>query len=356
MMHHKRFELTTAQIADLLSGQVIGEKDVVIGSINEIQHAQKGSITFLSNPRYLKFLKHTKASAILVDQEFDANAIPHKLNQIVVANAYLSFTALLETYQKLTSTPKNGIEQPHFFGANSSIGTSCYIGAFAYIGEHVNIGNHVKIHPQCYVGDHCTIGDHTILYPGVKLYPHTQIGNYCKLQAGAVVGSHGFGFAQKKDGSYANIPQIGKVQIGNHVDIGSNTTIDCATIGTTNIADGVKIDNLVQIAHNVQIGNNTIIAAQTGISGSTSIGKQVMIGGQTGTVGHIHIADHTKVGARSGITKDTKSDQILWGVPAIDRHEYLKSFAIYRKLPELQKKIELLEGKILNLMLDNDNG
>lgn len=352
MTSKKSFELTTGQIAELLSGQVIGDTTEKITAISEIQHAQSGSITFLANPKYAKYLVHTKASAILVDRSFNNEATPEGLIKIQVENAYLSFTALLETYQKLSSVTKVGFEQPHFLGTDTTIGENCYVGAFAYIGQNVTIGNHVKIFPQCHIGDHSVIGDHTTLYPGVKIYPHSIIGSYCNLQAGAVIGSHGFGFAPQKDGSYANIPQIGNVQLGNHVDIGANTTIDCATIGTTRIADGVKIDNLVQIAHNVQIGENTVIAAQTGISGSATVGKQVMIGGQTGTVGHITIADYTKVGARSGITKDTKSDQILWGVPAIDRQQYLKSYAVYRKLPELQKKIEQLEGKIINLKLD----
>ncbi len=351
MTTNSSFQLTIGQIAVLLSGQVIGDDQTLISEISEIQHARKGSITFLSNPKYAKHLVSTQASAIIVDSELQNTPLQKGLSQIKVKNAYLSFTALLETYLKHTHVPKKGLEEPLHFGTNSTYGDGCYLGAFSYVGDEVTIGNHVKIHPQCYIGDGSHIGDHTIIYPGVKLYPRTKIGSYCNIQAGAIIGSHGFGFAPKKDGSYVNIPQIGNVVLGNHVDIGANTTIDCATIGSTYIADGVKIDNLVQVAHNVEIGQNTAIAAQTGISGSVKIGKQVLIGGQAGTVGHIEIADFTKVGARSGITKNTRSDQVLWGVPAIDRQEYLKSFAVYRKLPELRKKIEELEGKILNLML-----
>ncbi len=352
MSDQKRFSLTIRELSDLLSGEVIGDENELITGIAEIQHAQKGSISFLSNPKYSKFIPTTKASVLLVDSSFDQLEFPNTLTRIKVSNAYLSFTALLETYQKLISTPPSGLEQPFFKGEGTTIGEHCYIGAFSYLGKNVRIGDQVKIFPHCYVGDNTVIDEHTILYPGVKTYANTKIGSYCNIQAGAVIGSHGFGFAPNKDGSFTNIPQVGNVELGNHVDIGANTTIDCATIGTTRIADGVKIDNLVQVAHNVEIGKNTAIAAQTGISGSVKIGKNVLIGGQTGTVGHIEIADFTKVSARSGITKNTKSEQILWGVPAIDRKEYLKSFAIYRKLPELQKKIEELEGKILNLMSD----
>ena len=352
MSDQKRFSLTIRELSDLLSGEVIGNESELITGISEIQHAQKGSISFLSNPKYTKYIHSTHASALLVDSSFDQLDFPDELTRIKVSNAYLSFTALLETYQKTTSTPPSGFEEPFFKGEGATIGENCYIGAFSYLGKNVQIADHVRIFPHCYIGGNSVINEHTILYPGVKIYPNTKVGSYCNLQAGAVIGSHGFGFAPNKDGSFTNIPQVGNVELGNHVDIGANTTIDCATVGTTRIADGVKIDNLVQVAHNVEIGKNTAIAAQTGISGSVKIGKNVLIGGQTGTVGHIEIADFTKVGARSGITKNTKSDQILWGVPAIDRQEYLKSFAIYRKLPELQKKIEELEGKILNLMSD----
>lgn len=346
----REFKLTIGEIAKLLSGKVAGDGDEHIYAISEIQQAKRGSITFLSNPKYRKYLASTEASAILVDESFQKTSFPNGLTRIEVDNAYLAFTALLETFQKLTGTVKTGIEQPSFQAASASFGKDTYLGAFSYLGEQVKIGDHVKVYPHSYIGDGTIIGDHSIIYPGVKVYPKTIIGKSCKIQAGAIIGSHGFGFAPGQDGSYTNIPQIGNVELGDHVDVGANTTIDCATVGTTKIMDGVKIDNLVQIAHNVAIGKHTVIASQTGISGSARVGKHVMIGGQVGTVGHIEIADYTKVGARSGITKDTRSDQILFGVPAIDRQEYLKAYAVYRKLPELLKKIDELEGKILNLM------
>ncbi|MEQ8473104.1 MAG: UDP-3-O-(3-hydroxymyristoyl)glucosamine N-acyltransferase [Marinoscillum sp.] len=345
-------KLTASEIAELLNGEVVGTSTPSITHISEIQEAEPGSVTFLSNPKYLKHLKTTSASAIIVGDKLDISKYPDQCF-IQVNDPYEAITLLLETYERLAQIEKKGKEDPHFLGENSSIGHDHYVGAFAYIGEGVEIGNHVKIYPHAYIGDGSKIGDHTIIYAGAKIYPKTIIGKYCNIHAGAVIGSHGFGFAPIANGSYKNIPQTGNVVLGDHVDIGANTTIDCATIGTTRIADGVKIDNLVQIAHNVSIGENTVIASQTGISGSASIGKQVMIGGQVGTVGHIHIADYTKVGARSGVTKNTKSDQILFGVPAIDRNEYLKSYAIYRKLPEVMKRIQELEGKILNLASGN---
>ncbi len=340
--------LTVGQIAEILNGEVAGDPNILVLGISSLEDAQSDSVSFLANPKYEQHLYHTCAAAVIVSVDF----VPKqsiKTTLIRVNDPYLSFTALQAEYQRLTILKKTGIEAPVHLGIDFSHSDGFYLGAFAYIGDHVTIGKNVKIHPQVHIGDHCTIGDHTIIYPGAKIYERTIIGAYCNIQAGAVIGSHGFGFAPKPDGSYQNIPQTGNVELGNHVDIGANTTIDCATLGTTRIGDGVKIDNLVQIAHNVEIGKHTVIAAQTGISGSAKVGKHVMIGGQVGTVGHIHIADHTKVGARSGVTKSTKSDQILFGVPAMDRHGYLKSYAIYKKLPELMACIQELEQKILNL-------
>ncbi|MEQ8582378.1 MAG: UDP-3-O-(3-hydroxymyristoyl)glucosamine N-acyltransferase [Marinoscillum sp.] len=340
--------LTVGQIAEILNGEVTGDPNTLVTNISSLEDAQPDSVSFLANPKYQQHLYRTRAAAAIVSDTF----IPkHALNTslIRVNDPYLSFTALQAEYQRLSILKKTGIESPAHMGAGVTYSDGFYLGAFAYIGDHVTIGKNVKIYPQVHIGDHCKIGDHTIIYPGAKIYERTVIGAYCNIQAGAVIGSHGFGFAPRPDGSYQNIPQMGNVKLGDHVDIGANTTIDCATLGTTYIEDGVKIDNLVQIAHNVEIGKDTVIAAQTGISGSAKVGKHVMIGGQVGTVGHIHIADHTKVGARSGVTKSTKSDQILFGVPAMDRQGYLKSYAIYKKLPEVMVRIQELEQKILNL-------
>lgn len=341
-------KLTIGEIAKILNGEVVGRSDELIDRISELATAASGDISFLANPKYHQQLYSTQASAVLVSQSFVPTE-PVTPALIKVDDPYLSFTALLELFQRLSSKEKKGFESPYFMGEECTVGADVYIGAFSYLGAHAVIGKGCKIYPHVYIGEHCEIGENTILYPGVKLYPGTKTGAYCNIQSGAVIGSHGFGFAPQKDGTYKNIPQLGHVHIGNHVDIGANTTIDCATLGVTSIADGVKIDNLVQIAHNVKIGENTVIAAQTGISGSASIGRQVRIGGQAGTVGHIHIADFTTIGARSGITKNTRSDQVLFGVPAIDRNEYLKSYAIYRKLPALMQRIEELEENLLQL-------
>lgn len=346
-------KISIKEIASLLSGTLERDEDCSVSQISSLSEASNWAISFLSNPKYESQIYTTNAAAVIVEAGFQPKS-DLKTNLIRVENPYLAITTLQEFYSRLLNQNKIGVEQPSFIAASAKVGSECYVGAFAYIGENVKIGNQVKIHPHTYIGDHCEIGDHTILYPGVKLYPRTIIGEYCNLQAGAVIGSHGFGFAPQQDGSYKNIPQLGNVILGDHVDVGANTTIDCATFGSTKIETGVKIDNLVQIAHNVSIGQDTVIAAQTGISGSTSVGKQVMIGGQVGTVGHIHIADFTKVGARSGVTKNTQSDQVLWGVPAMDKTAYLKSYAVYKKLPELMKRMEELEQKLLTLKSTKD--
>lgn len=333
---------TTEQIAELLDGKVVGNPNLEVTHIAPLDAASEKSISFLSNPKYKHLIGHTGARAILVGNDV---SLPKKqgMTLIQVEDPYLAIAILHTEFERIKSKAKTGIENPVFIGKNSEIKPDIYLGAFSYIGKRVKLGQGVKIYPQVHIGDGCSIGDRTVIYPGAKIYENTEIGHHCTIQAGAVIGSHGFGFAALPDGSYKSIPQAGNVKIGDHVDIGANTTIDCATFGATVIGPGVKIDNLVQIAHNVKVGTNTVIAAQAGISGSASIGENVMIGGQVGTVGHIHIADKTKVGARSGVTKDTKSGQTLFGVPAMDRNAYLKSYAVYKKLPELMARIENLE-------------
>ncbi|MFY0606617.1 MAG: UDP-3-O-(3-hydroxymyristoyl)glucosamine N-acyltransferase [Cyclobacteriaceae bacterium] len=340
--------ISVSDIAQLVQGQLSEESNEFISVIAPIVSATSNSLTFLSNPKYEQYIYETHASAVLVNTSFQPKSSINA-TLIRVEDPYMAFCEVQNFFHRQNNLSKTGRENPHFLGENVLIGKEEYIGAFAYIGDQVKIGNQVKIHPQVFIGDGCEIGDFTIIQAGAKIFGGTKIGNHCTIKAGAVIGSDGFGFAPKKDGSYQKIPQAGNVILGNHVDIGANTTIDCATLGSTIISDGVKIDNLVQIAHNVSIDQNAVIAAQTGISGSTSVGKNVMIGGQVGTVGHIHIADHTKVGARSGVTKSTQSDQILFGVPAIDRNTYLKSYAIYKKLPQAMKRIQELEQKLLTL-------
>ncbi|HXA02092.1 MAG TPA: UDP-3-O-(3-hydroxymyristoyl)glucosamine N-acyltransferase [Cytophagaceae bacterium] len=342
-------EFTTQQIAFLIGGEIKGDQGAKINRLAKIQEAEAGSIAFLSNPKYENFIYSTDASAVIVGKDF----VPKeelKTTLILVDDPYSSFSTLLEEYHRVISFQKSGVENPCFIGDNSSCGENIYRAAFSYIGTNTKIGKNVKIYPHVYIGDNVTIGDNTILYAGVKIYSDTIIGSYCTFQSGCVIGSDGFGFAPQTDGTYKTIPQVGNVIIENHVDIGANTVIDCATMGSTIIHEGVKLDNLIQIAHNVEIGRNTVIAAQSGVSGSTKIGDNCMIGGQVGIVGHIILADKTSIGAQSGVGKSiNEKGTSIQGSPAFDYKKNLKSHAIFRKLPELQKRIEELEEKIINL-------
>lgn len=345
-------EFTAGQIAALIGGELEGDSSLKINNIAKIEDGQPGCISFLANPKYEAYIYTTASSVVLVSKTFQAKqAIAATL--IRVEDPYSSFTLLLHEYERLTSLTKSGIEDPVFTGNNSQIGANGYRGAFSYVGENCKIGDNVKIFPQAYVGDNVSIGDNTILHPGVKIYKNCVIGTHCTLAAGVVVGSDGFGFAPQNDGTYKNIPQLGNVVIGNHVDIGANTTIDRATMGSTLIHDGVKLDNLVQIAHNVEIGANTVIASQTGVSGSTKIGENCVIAGQVGIVGHIKLANKTSVGAQSGVSKTVKDEgSILFGSPAIEYSNQMKSIVVYKKLPDLQKRIQELEKQILLLNSD----
>ncbi|MDX2190673.1 MAG: UDP-3-O-(3-hydroxymyristoyl)glucosamine N-acyltransferase [Bacteroidota bacterium] len=342
-------EFTVKQIAALIGGTVEGNPDVKINSLAKIQEANPSSISFLSNLKYENYIYTVTAGAVIVDNSF----VPReKINAtlIRVENSYSAFTTLLEEYHKITSFSKIGIEEPSFIGNNSKHGDNVYRGAFSYIGSNCSLGKNVKIYPNVTIGDNVVIGDNTIIYSGVRIYADTKIGSFCTIQSGAVIGSDGFGFAPQKDGSYKAIPQIGNVVIEDHVDIGANTVIDCATMGSTTIRKGVKLDNLIQIAHNVEVGTNTVIAAQTGISGSSKIGDNCVIGGQVGIVGHITIANKTSIGAQSGLLKTIEEEGTsMIGSPPLPVKNYFKSYAIYRKLPELMKRIEELEEKIIHL-------
>lgn len=341
-------EFTLQQIAHILNGELIGDPSASVHTVSNIEEGKPGSITFLSNPKYEPHIYDTGATAVIVKKDFKGKE-KVKTNLIAVDDPYLSFTALLEEYHKLTSFQKTGIEDPSYVANDATVGNQVYRGAFSYIGSKAKIGNNVKIYPQVHIGDNVEIGDNTIIYAGVKIYGNVKIGSHCVIQSGAVIGSDGFGFAPQSDGTYKTIPQIGQVIIGNHVDIGANTVIDRATFEATIIRDGVKLDNLIQIAHNVEISENTVVAAQAGISGSAKIGKNVTIAGQVGIVGHLSVADKTIIAAQSGISKDTKSGEILLGSPAFDMRDAKKSFIVYRKLPELMKRVQELEQKILNL-------
>ena len=341
-------EFSLEQVATILGGEIEGNKDISITTISSIEEGKEGSISFLSNPKYEQYLYQTKASAVIVNSDFEPKEAV-KTTLIRVKNAYTSFTTLLEEYQRIISFQKSGIEDQSALAASATHGENLYLGSFAYVGENAKLGNNVKIYPHVYVGDNVSIGDNTILHSGVKIYANAKIGSHCTLHSGAVVGSDGFGFAPQEDGTYKSIPQIGNVIIEDHVDIGANTTIDCATFESTVIKKGVKIDNLVQVAHNVEIGENTVIASQAGISGSTKIGKQVVLAGQVGVVGHIKVGDGAIVAAQSGISKSVPEGVTYFGSPAFEKGQYMKSIVLFRKLPDMMKRIQELEEKLLNL-------
>jgi len=341
-------KFTINQIASLLDGRVEGNGNEEIYTLGKIQEAEKGSITFLANLKYEEHVYSTKATAVIVSSDFEPRK---KLNTalIRVKDPYSSFTVLLEEYHKIISFIKDGVENPSFIGTECSVGEKIYRGAFSYIGNHVSIGNNVKIYPNVYIGDHVEIGDNTIIYAGAKVYENCKIGKRCVVHAGAVIGSDGFGFAPQEDGSYKTIPQLGNVILEDDVSIGANTTIDCATLGSTIIRKGTKLDNLIQIAHNVEIGSNTVIAAQSGISGSTKVGNNCVFAGQVGIAGHLEIGDDVKLGAQAGVMRSIEKGKTEIGSPSQERMEYFKGLVVIRKLPELRKRIEQLEEKVLNL-------
>ncbi|MDB5273915.1 MAG: lpxD [Chitinophagaceae bacterium] len=342
-------EFTVEQIAQVIGGKIQGDASIKISKLAKIQEGDSNSLAFLSNPKYENYIYTTRAGAVIVKNDF----IPKsevKAALIFVEDPYTCFTALLEQYHKTMLWSRQGVEDPCYIGKNSTIGDNHYRAAFSYIGNNCTLGTNVKIFPHATIGDNVSIGNNVIIYAGVKICADTVIGNHVTIQAGAVIGSDGFGFAPQPDGSYKSIPQVGNVILGNHVDIGANTVIDRATMGSTVIEDGVKLDNLVQIAHNVKIGQNTVIASQAGVSGSTEVGKQCMIGGQVGFSGHIKLADRTSIAAQSGIMSSVTTEGAkLFGSPAFDARSYLKSYTVFRKLPQLMRTIEELEEKIISL-------
>jgi UDP-3-O-[3-hydroxymyristoyl] glucosamine N-acyltransferase len=341
-------EFTAKQISGLLGGRVQGDENTRVNKLSKIEEGQPGSLSFLANPKYTHFIYTSKASLIIVNDDFNAEQ-PVNATLIRVPNAYESFVKLLEIYNQV-QLDKKGIEQPSFVSQSAKVGSDCYIGAFAYIGNNVSIGNNVKIYPQVYIGDNVTIGDNTTLFAGVRIYSDCSIGSHCTLHTGVVIGADGFGFTPNAANNYKKVPQIGNVIIEDHVEIGANTSIDRATLGSTIIRKGVKLDNLIQIAHNVEIGENTVIAAQTGVAGSTKIGRDCMVGGQVGIVGHITIADKVKIAAQSGIGSSiTKEGEIVQGSPAFNIGDYKRTYVIFRKLPEMEKRIKELEELIAAL-------
>ncbi|MFJ1474161.1 UDP-3-O-(3-hydroxymyristoyl)glucosamine N-acyltransferase [Capnocytophaga cynodegmi] len=338
-------KFTALQIANILHGEVEGNPDVEVYKLSKIEEGEEGSITFLANPKYKNYIYTTKASVAIVNKTFEAES-ELSVTLVKVDDAYSAFSKLLEYYNQIKLN-KRGIEDPSFISKSAQIGQDVYVGAFSYIGENVVIGDNVKIYPNTYIGDNVTIGDNTTLFAGCKIYSETIIGKYCTLHAGVILGADGFGFAPVQEGFYNKIPQIGNVIIEDYVDIGAGSTIDRATLGSTIIRKGVKLDNQIQIAHNVEVGRNTVIAAQTGVAGSTKIGESCMIGGQVGIVGHLNIGNRVKIQAQSGVIRNVEDDEVLQGAPAIGYSDYNKSYVIFKKLPTLMKRFLDIEKKYL---------
>jgi UDP-3-O-[3-hydroxymyristoyl] glucosamine N-acyltransferase len=340
-----------AQISLLINGKVEGDPNAVVNSFGKIEEAKENQLTFLANPKYEDFLYTTQASIVILNEAYELKQ-PVKATLIRVPDAYSAFALLLSKYQEIMQQQLSGIQQPSYIAKTASYGTNVFIGAFAYLGENVKIGNNTKIYPNAYIGDNVTVGENSIIHPGVKIYHDCVIGNRVTIHGGTIIGSDGFGFAPQADGSFKKVPQIGNVVIEDDVEVGANATIDRATIGSTLIKRGAKLDNLIQIAHNVEIGNSSVIAAQAGISGSTKIGNGVMIGGQAGIVGHIQLGDGSKVNAQSGVSKSLEPGKAVTGSPAYDYTAALRSQAITRKLPDLEKRIKELEALTKQLLAE----
>lgn len=341
-------EFSANQIAQIIDGIVEGDENILVSNLSKIEEGTIGTLSFLANPAYTNYIYSTNASIVIVNKSFVLeNPVKSSCTLIRVENAYESFAKLLELYNQI-NTEKEGVEQPSFVSSNAKIGENCYVGAFAYIGQNVSIGNHVKIYPHVYIGDNCKIGNNTTLFSGVKIYHDCLIGNNCTIHASTVVGSDGFGFAPNNEGHvFTKVPQIGNVIIEDDVEIGSNSSIDRATLGSTILRKGVKLDNLVQIAHNVEIGENTVIAGLSGIAGSTKVGKNCMIGAQVGVAGHLRIANGVKIAGQSGIGSSIdKEGEILQGSPAFNIGEFKRSYVLFRGLPKLSEKVSDLTKKI----------
>lgn len=334
-------KFTAGQIAGILDGEVFGNPDAEVYKLAKIEEGTEGSLTFLANTKYSNYLYSTNATIVIVNKSYELEK-EVKATLIKVDDAYSSFSKLLEYYNQI-KLMKSGIEQPSVISDGVTYGDDLYLGSFCYIGKNVRIGNNVKIYPNSFIGDNVTIGDNCVFFAGVRVYSESEIGNYVTIHSGTIIGSDGFGFAPQEDGSYSKIPQIGNVVIEDYVEIGSCSTVDRATLGTTYIRRGAKLDNQIQVAHNVEIGENTVIAAQTGIAGSTKIGKNCLIGGQVGIAGHITIGDWVKIQAQSGIGKSLKDGEVVQGSPAFNYGDFAKSFVHFRNLPKIVNEIEELK-------------
>ena len=342
-------QFTAAQIAELLHGAVDGDPQVMVNDLAKIEDAKAGTLTFLANPRYTEFVYTTKATIVIVDSGFTpTQAIPKSLTLIRVADARLAFTQLLERNNNL-QYEKKGIEQPSFVSPKAKLGKGVYIGAFCYVGDDVVLEDGVKVFPNSFIGDRAHIGKNTRIHAGVKIYHQTVIGAHCAIHSGAVIGADGFGFAPNANGVYEKMPQVGNVILEDYVEIGANTTVDRATIGHTIIRQGTKLDNLVQVGHNAEIGKHNVIAAQTGIAGSTKVGDRGMIGGQVGIAGHLKVGDDVRIAAQSGIISDVPNGAAIQGAPAFSKLDYNRSYVVFRKLPALLKRIDQLERELADL-------
>lgn len=338
--------ISAAQIALIVSGKVEGDPDVTVSSFGKIEEARQGQLAFLANAKYEEYLYGTNASVIILNE---GHELKHPVNAtlIRVPDAYSAFATLLSKYQEMQQQQLKGIQQPAYIASSVIMGEDVFIGAFAYLSENVSLGRGAKIYPHVFLGANVKVGENTTIHPGVKIYHDCILGNNITIHAGTVVGSDGFGFAPQTDNSYKKVPQIGNVIIEDHVEIGANVTIDRATIGSTTIRSGAKLDNLIQIAHNVEVGSNTVIAALVGVSGSTKIGSNVMIGGQAGLAGHIQIADGTKINGKSGVSKSIKKPNTsITGTPAIDYSVSMRIQALNRNLPEMEKRLKELENMV----------
>ncbi len=336
---------TAKMIADLLRGTVEGNPETKITDVAKIEEGKPGALSFLANPKYEKHIYKSGSSVIIVNEDFKPEQ-PVSATLIRVSNAYEAFAELLNLYEK-SKPKKSGVSKLASISSKTTTGENLYAGEFAVISEGAVIGDHVQIYPQVYIGENVTIGDHTVLYPGVKIYHDCIIGSKCIFHSGVVIGGDGFGFVPNEENVYNKVPQLGNVIIEDEVEIGANTTVDRATMGSTIIRQGVKLDNLIMVAHNVEIGKNTVMAGQVGIAGSTKLGENCLLGGQAGLAGHIKIADGVKIGAQAGISNSVKNENVaIMGSPAFDLKAYYKSYAVFRKLPELRKQLNDLERKL----------
>jgi UDP-3-O-[3-hydroxymyristoyl] glucosamine N-acyltransferase len=341
-------KFTAQQLADVLGGTIEGNAEAAVSKLSKIEEGDADSLTFLANPAYTQYIYQSKAAIAIVNRDFVPEQ-PIGMTLIRVDNAYTAFATLLEMYNHIKLN-KTGISEKAEVSASAKTGSNVYIGAQAFVGENVVIGNHVKIYPLCYIGDNVQIGDNTTLYASVSVYSDCVIGSNCMLHSGVVLGGDGFGFTQQPDLSHKKIAQIGNVVIEDDVEIGANTTIDRATLGSTIIRRGCKLDNLIMIAHNVEVGEYSVIVSQTGIAGSTKIGRNCLIGGQVGIVGHITIADNVKIQAQSGIPASiTQDGAIVQGAPAFNIKEYLRSYVHFKNLPKLSSRIDELEKELERL-------